>query len=129
MKKTNKVYSIILPLILILISCKNGKSEKVELVCENGFEKISLEIENGQDFLVYDKPTKTNFVCTNISPVGLVIQGPGIKLIGSMDKTTMRTEIKVPSNYLEKDTLTITVRYGDSYEKECEFFVPLKTTE
>lgn len=105
MKRSNKVSLIIIILVLTLIGCKNEETKKAELVYENGTEKISVEIENGQEFLIYDQPTKTNFVCTNIDPISLIIQGPGIKLLGTKNKTTMRTEINVPSNYLDKDTI------------------------
>ncbi|PCJ92265.1 MAG: hypothetical protein COA50_15655 [Flavobacteriaceae bacterium] len=122
-----KLYSFLL--ILVFVNCQNKKAEKVEFTYENGIEKIVMEIENGQGFLIYDQPTKTNFVLTNIDPFSLVIQGPGIKVLGTKGKTIMRTEINVPGNYLEKDTLTIKIRFGENYSKEHEFNIPLKKVE
>ncbi|UAB82257.1 hypothetical protein INR76_05715 [Marixanthomonas sp. SCSIO 43207] len=124
-----KVYFLIILLITVIISCKNLESNKKDFICKNGSKTISVEMENGQDFLIYDKVIKTNFVCKNVDPVGLLIQGAGIRLVGSKNKNIMRTEIKVPSNYLEKDTLTIMVRYGENYKKECEFNIPIKESE
>lgn len=126
MKKT---YSLISFVALLSVCCQNQETKKVELIYENGIEKIIVEIENGKDFLIYDQPTKTNFVLTNIDPMSLVVQGPGIKVLGTKDKSTMRTEIKVPSNYLDKDTLTIKIRYGENYSKGHEFYIPLKESE
>lgn len=125
----NMKRSFLLVIISVFFSCLNKETGNVELTYENGAEKIKLELENGQEFLIYDRPTKTDFVLTNIDPMSLVIQGPGIKLLGTRNKTIMRTEINVPSNYLEKDTLTIKVRYGENYSKEHEFYIPLIKSE
>lgn len=129
MKELNKVSVIILVLVLTLIGCKNEETKKVDLVYENGIEKIVVEIENGKDYLIYDQPTKANFVCTNIDPISLIVSGPGIKLLGTKNKTTMRTEINVPSDYLEKDTLTIKIRFGKNRKKEHQFNIPMKKSE
>ena len=80
--------------------------------------------------MVYDQPTKTNFVVTNIDPINLRIAGPGITILGTnKEKTMMRTEIKVPSNYLDKDTLTIKVWYGEDDKKRHDFQIPMKKSE
>ena len=106
-------------------------SDKVELICENGNKKIAVEIENGMDFLTYDKASKTNFVVTNIDPINLRIAGPGITILGTnKDKTAMRTEIKVPTNYLDIDTLNIKVWYDNKdNQKICEFKIPVRKAE
>jgi hypothetical protein len=130
MKKRIKNYFLALNLILSFISCENSTSDKVELVCEDGIKKIEIEIENGKNFLTYNQPTKTNFLVTNIDPINLRIAGPGITILGTnKDKTEMRTEIKVPENYLENDTLTIKVWYDKDNEKRCDFKIPLKKAE
>lgn len=127
MDKFKKKYSIILILIFTLISCKNSKKDKVELVYENGIEKIAIEIENGKDFLIYDQLTKTNFIVNNIDPASLLIVGSGIRILGTdNNNTTVQTEIKVPSDFLDKDTLTIKVRYGEGYKKGPDFQIPMK---
>ena len=101
----------------------------MELVYENGTEKIKVEIENGKDILIYDQPINTNFVLTNIDPMSLVVQRPGIRVLGTNEKSIMRTEIKVPNHYLDKDTLTIKIRYGENYSKGHEFYIPVKALE
>ncbi|MEM9143889.1 MAG: hypothetical protein AAGA86_12950, partial [Bacteroidota bacterium] len=79
---------------------------------------------------LYDIPTRTDFVVDNIDLTDLTIQGAGIRILGTnKDKTAMRTEIKVPSNYLDKDTLTVKVRYGEGYKKGYDFNIPVKKKE
>jgi hypothetical protein len=114
-----------------LLSCQNSKSDKVDLICENGNKKIKIEIESGMNFLTYNKPTKTNFIVTNVDLINLRILGPGITILGTnKDKTAMRTEIKVPLNYLENDTLIIKVWYDNNdIEKRCEFKIPVKKSQ
>jgi len=118
-------------LIFSLQSCQNSNTEKIELICKNGSKKIEIEIEDGANFLTYDKSTKTNFKVTNIDPINLRILGPGITLTGTnKDKTAMRTNIKVPMNYLKNDTLNIKVWYDrNDDEKMCEFKIPVKKAE
>ena len=118
-------------LMVSLLSCQNSKSDKVDLICENGNKKIKIEIESGMNFLTYNEPTKTNFIVTNVDPINLRILGPGIIILGTnKDKTAMRTEIKVPLNYLENDTLNIKVWYDNNdIEKRCEFKIPVKKSQ
>ena len=118
-------------IIFSLQSCKNAMSDKVDLVYEDGNKKIEIEIENGMNFLTYNEPRKTNFIVTNIDPIDLRIVAPGITIIGTnKDKTAMRTEIKVPLNYLESDTLNIKVWYdNDDNRKKAEFKIPVKKSE
>ncbi|MBC7000906.1 hypothetical protein [Cytophaga sp. FL35] len=121
-----KFFLVATILVFTITGCKNQQTDKVNLVYENGIEKIVVEIENGQDFLFYDQPTKTNFVVTNIDPIDLVIMGLGIRVLGTEDGTKMTTEINVPSNHLDKDTLTIKVRYGENYKTGHDFNIPLR---
>ncbi|PKG42809.1 hypothetical protein [Psychroflexus sp. MES1-P1E] len=126
-----RYYYLTIILILLFVSCQNSISDKVEFICENGNKKITIEIENGMDFLTYNKPSKTNFVVTNIDPVNLRIAGPGITILGTnKDKTAMQTEIKVTTNYLENDTLNIKVWYdNEDSQKVCEFKIPVNKAE
>ena len=115
---------------LIVVSCKQKRREHVQLVYNNGAEQISIQIKNGQDFLVYDKPIRTDFFVKNIDPINLTIFGPGIRILGTnKDKTAMRAEINVPSDYLENDTLTIKVRYGQDYKKGHDFNIPVQKSK
>jgi hypothetical protein len=128
MQSTFKITLLTVLVTCIISSCKRIENEKVELVYENETEKISIKIGNGQDFLIYDRPIRTDFVVENIDPINLAILGTGIRILGTnKDKTAMRTEINVPSNYLDKDTLTIKVRYGEDYKKGHDFNIPVKT--
>lgn len=111
-----------------ILSCQNSKSDKVDLICENGNKRISVEIENGRNFLTYDEPVKTDFIVTNIDLRNLRVYGAGIKVLGTKkEKTGMRTEIKVPSNYLKSDTLTVKVWFDNTdNSKFCEFKIPVR---
>ena len=130
-KKQMRFLFLALFLMVSLLSCQNSKSDKVDLICENGNKKIKIEIESGMNFLTYNKPTKTNFIVTNVDLINLRILGPGITILGTnKDKTAMRTEIKVPLNYLENDTLIIKVWYDNNdIEKRCEFKIPVKKSQ
>ena len=113
-----------------LLSCSNHLSNRATFICERGSQKIEIKIENDQDFLIYNQPTRTNFTVTNIDPVQLRIAGPGIKLLGTnKNKTSMQTEIKVMENYIDNDTLSIKVWYGSDEEKRCDFKIPVKRAE
>ena len=114
-----------------LLGCQNSRADKVDLICKDGTKKVTVEIENGQDYLIYDQPLKTNFIVTNIDPINLRISGAGIKILGTnKEKTGMRTEIKVPANYLKNDTLNVKVWYdNEDKSKLCEFNIPVKKAE
>ncbi|MCL8009468.1 hypothetical protein M8845_18755 [Gelidibacter japonicus] len=128
MKKNILIKSIIIFLTLTIYSCENSKTEKTELVYENGNQKVEIQILNGNDYLEYDKLTETNFMLTNIEPNTFSVYGAGIRVLGTKNGT-MKTEIKVPSNYLETDTLNVKVRFGIKPEENHEFNIPMKTAE
>ncbi len=114
-------------MIFTILSCEKKASNKVDLTHEDGNQKITIELENGQQYLEYEKPTKTNFVLKNIEPNNFAVVGVGIKILGGNDGT-LKTEINVPKGYLENDTLNIKVRYGKE-NKNHEFYIPIKSTE
>ncbi len=91
-------------LILTLNSCGESKKKTSEYIYENGKSSVQLKILNGNDYLIYDTPTRTDFEWTNIDPQTGYIVGIGIKMLGTNDGIT-KTEINVPSNYLKTDTL------------------------
>ncbi|MFC4634037.1 hypothetical protein ACFO3O_08970 [Dokdonia ponticola] len=128
MEQPNYINTILVLLTFVVFSCKTESSKEVELIYEVGNQKIVVEIENGQNFLEYNTPTKTNFILTNIDPHTLLINGAGIRVLGTKNKTTMRTEINVPNNYLENDTLNIKVWFNKE-KKSHEFNIPLKSAE
>ncbi|NGX85403.1 hypothetical protein [Aequorivita sp. KMM 9714] len=128
MKKNILIKSIIIFLTLTIYSCENSKTEKTELVYENGNQKVEIQILNGNDYLEYDKLTETNFMLTNIEPNTFSVYGAGIRVLGTKN-STMKTEIKVPINYLETDTLNVKVRFGIKPEENHEFNIPMKTAK
>lgn len=90
---------------------------------------MELKILNGNDYLTYDTPIRTDFEWKNIDPKTCSIFGAGIKMLGTENGIT-KTEINVPSNYLESDTLNIKLRFEINGEKTgTEFNVPLKNGE
>ncbi|CAL2083912.1 hypothetical protein [Tenacibaculum sp. 190524A05c] len=128
MKKRN-LFGII-TLLLVLYSCSNSKLNKTDLTCGYENQKITIQIENGKEFLIYNQPTKTNFITTNIDPINLRIAGAGIRVLGTnKDKTGMRTEIKVLEDYIDNDTLNIKVWYTKDNQKTCDFKIPIKKVE
>ena len=98
------------------------------MIYENGNQKVEIRILNGNDYLEYNEPTEMNFVLTNIEPNTFSVYGAGIRILGTKDGT-LKTEIKVPNNYLENDTLNVKVRFGKKPEENHEFNIPMKTTE
>jgi len=128
MKKNLLLKSFIILFTLTIFSCGKSETKKKELIYENGKQKVEIQIPNGNDYLEYDKPNETNFVLTNIEPNTFSVYGVGIRIIKIKDGT-MKTEIKVPSNYLETDTLSVRVRFGKKPEEKHEFNIPLKTAE
>jgi hypothetical protein len=116
-------------LILNLNSCSESKKNTSEFKYENGESSVELKILNGNDYLIYNEPIRTDFDWKNIDPNTLSIFGAGIKMLGTENGIT-KTEINVPSNYLESDTLNIKLRFEINGEKiGTEFNVPIKNGE
>jgi hypothetical protein len=120
--------SFIIFLTLTIYSCGNSETKKTELTYENGDQKIEVQILTGNDYLEYDIPTKTNFILTNIDFRNFYVIGVGIRVLENQNGI-MKTEIKVPSNYLESDTLNVKVNFGEKSKERIEFNIPVKTAE
>lgn len=115
--------------ILTLNSCNESKKDTSEFKYENGESSVELKILNGNRFLSYDKPIRANFEWKNIDPKSGSIFGAGIKMLGTENGVT-KTEINVPKNYLESDTLNIKLRFEIKGQKTgTEFNVPVKSGE
>lgn len=113
-------------LILTLNCCTESKKNTSEFIYENGESGVELKILNGNDYLTYDTPIRTDFKWKNIDPKTGSIFGAGIKMLGTENGIT-KTEINVPSNYLESDTLNIKLRFEINGEKiRTELNVPIK---
>lgn len=128
MKTNILIKSLLFFVTLIIYSCGNVKNEKPQLTYENGNQKVEIKILDGNNYLEYDKPTKTDFVLTNIEPNTFIVAGAGIKVLGTKNGI-MKTEIKVPNDYLETDTLNVKVRFGKNPEETHEFYIPMKKAE
>lgn len=112
--------------ILTLNSCLESKKNTSEFIYENGESSVELKILNGNNYLTYDTPIRTDFEWKNIDPKTSSIFGAGIKMLGTKNGIT-KTEINVPSNYLESDTLNIKLRFEINGEKTgTEFNVTVK---
>ncbi len=127
MLKMNRIIHLytLLIIVITIFSCKKGNTKEVDLIYEIGNQKITVEIDNEQDFLEYNTSTKVNFVLTNIDPYTLRIHGHGIRVLKIKDKAIVQTEINVPDNYLENDTLDVNIRFGKE-DNSCQFHIPLK---
>ena len=111
--------------ILILNSCSEPKKNTSEFIYENGESSVELKILNGNDYLTYDTPIRADFEWQNINIKTGSIYGVGIKMLGTENGIT-KTEINVPSNYLESDTLNIKLHFEINGEKTgTEFNVPV----
>ena len=116
-------------LILTLNSCSESKKNASPFIYENGESSVELKILNGKDYLTYDTPIRADFEWKNIAPKSGSIYGAGIKILGMKNGIT-ETEINVPSDYLESDTLNITLRFEINGEKTgTEFNVPIQNGE
>jgi len=113
-------------LILTLNSCGESKKKTSEYIYENRDSSVRLKILNGNDYLIYDMPTRIDFEWKNIDPKTSYIVGTGIKMLGTKSGIT-KTEINVPSDYLKTDTLKIKLRFEIKGEKiDKEFNVPMR---
>ena len=109
-----------------LNSCSESKKSTSDFKFEKGESSLELKIVNGNDYLTYNKPIRTDFKLENIDPNTLTIFGAGIKIL-TIENGITKTEINVPDNYLESDTLNIKLRFEiNGKETKTEFNVPIK---
>ena len=120
-KFTNTFFLLI---ILTTFNCGEDQSKEVKLAYVEGNREIRVEIENGQRYLEYDKPTKADFILTNIDMNTFSVYGLGIRMLGS-ENGVLKTEINVPKEHSKNDTLNIKIRFGEEIKK-FEFNIPLK---
>ena len=119
---------IVIYVTLTISSCGKQESKNAKFTYENGSQKVEIKILNGEEYLEYEKSTKTDFVLTNIEPDNFSVYGVGIQILGKKDGT-IKSEIKVPNNYLENDTLNLKIRFGEKPEENHEFHIPMKILE
>lgn len=112
--------------LLILKSCNEFKKEPKVFFYENGESSVQLKILNGNNFLIYNTPTRVNFEWKNIDIKTSSIYGLGIKILKASKKVT-HTEINVPENYLKNDSLNIKLNFQIKGKNiNTEFKVPLR---
>jgi len=106
----------------LICSCNN----KPEYFYQKGDSSVQLKINNGNDYLIYDTPTKVDFEWKNINTQTFLIYGTGIRILKTTGNVT-KTEINVPKNLLQNDTLNIKVHFEANKEKiTTEFNIPMK---
>ena len=120
-------------LVLVLTSCKEDqeRTESYLYVFEKGNSAVTLKILNGNDYLIYDEPTKVNFEWKNVDNYSGQIIGAGIKIAGfksnSKNIRVTETEITPPSHYIKNETLDILLKYQvENKPVEAKMFIPLK---
>jgi len=112
--------------ILILNSCSGFKDESEKFIYKKGKSSVQLKILNGDSYLIYDTPTRVNFVWKNIDPKTASIYGLGVKILEAKNEVT-KTEIAIPSNYLTKDSLDLKLNFKINGEDiNTKFIIPLK---
>ncbi len=119
---------IVIYITLTISSCGKQEPKNAKFTYENGSQKVEIQILNGEEYLEYEKSTETDFILTNIEPNSFSVYGVGIQILGTRNGT-MKTEIKVPNNYLENDTLNVKIRFGEKPEENHEFHIPMKISE
>jgi hypothetical protein len=126
MKNNIVVFLSVLLLTFFLVNCNNSKPKTKKFVYEIEDSKVEMKIENGKDFLYYGTPTKTDFIMYNIDRSSLSVIGGGIRIV-DIDEERFKTEINVPENYFDNDTLNITIIFKKNGKKfKHIFLVPLK---
>lgn len=116
-------------LILILQSCGNSNKETVEYLHTSGDQSIRLKILTGNDYLIYNTPTRLDFEWTNIEPALAIIGGTGIKMLGYEGNKT-KTEFTVTKENLKTDTLHITILYRKNDRRvPASFHIPVREKE
>lgn len=114
---------------ILLQSCENSQTEKVEYLFESGTSSVRLNILSGNDYLLYETPTRLDFEWTNIDPNTTMIGGTGIKMLGIQNGIS-QTEFTVPKHRLQTDTLHITVLFKkDGKRIPAAFHIPMRYQE
>tara|TARA_R110002051_G_scaffold107616_1_gene180452 strand:+ start:2778 stop:3173 length:396 start_codon:yes stop_codon:yes gene_type:complete len=129
----HKIHIQLLPLfaslILILQSCENTPKETVEYLHSSGDQSVRLKILTGNDYLIYNTPTRLDFEWTNIQPEMAIIGGTGIKMLGYEGNKT-KTEFTVTTENLKTDTLHITILYRKNDRRvPASFHIPVREKE
>ncbi len=116
-------------LMLTLTFCSKPLKNAQQYFYENGESSVEFKILNETNSLTYDTPIRANFEWKNIDIKTSSIYGEGIKILRTQNGIT-ETEINIPSNILESDTLHIKLQFEiDDLKTETEFKVPIKNTE
>lgn len=114
MKKTSTILFLIIFFIIGFISCEKSETEN-PFVVQVDDKRVELILENNADYLIYDTPTKAEFVFENIELNTWYIIGRGIKIVDIKNKENLNfksiTEINYPSERSTSDTLEINLKF------------------
>jgi len=114
-------------LVILILNCCT--ESKYKFIYENGESSVQIKFLNASDFLIYDTPIRADFEWKNIDPKTGSIYGAGIKILETKNGIT-KTEINVPNNFLESDTLNVKLRFEINGEKTgTEFNIPIKNED
>lgn len=105
---------------IFLLGCKK-QEPKNPFVVEVDDKRVELILENNADYLVYDVPTKVDFVFENIEVNSWLIKGRGIMINNvkkDIDKYKVITEINYPLERSTSDTLEIELKFKGTNDTE-----------
>lgn len=127
MKKSSTILFLIIFFIIGLISCEKAETEN-PFVVQVDDKRVELILEDNADYLVYDMPTKAEFVWTNIEKNSWIVTGRGIRLVEfKKDRAVM--EINYTSEESTSDTLEIQLKFkgiNDTEYSDGIIKVPVK---
>lgn len=127
MKKSSTISFLIFFFIIGLISCEKIET-KNPFIVQVDDKRIELILEDNADYLVYDMPTKAEFVWTNIEKNSWIVTGRGIRLVEfKKDRAVM--EINYTSEESTSDTLEIQLKFkgiNDTEYSDGIIKVPVK---
>ena len=97
-------------LFFVVVTACQKQETKNPFIVQVDDKRIELILEDNADYLVYDMPTKAEFVWTNIEKNSWIVTGRGIRLVEfKKDRAVM--EINYPSEKSTSDTLEIQLKF------------------
>lgn len=84
-------------------------------IFQKGNQKVTLEIEDGVQFLKWNKKTKITIKTENIDNRKLSLSAPGLRLLNGAtdDKNESTWEINAEKKYVKNDTLKLFISGRD----------------
>lgn len=118
---------------VVFLGCQKQET-KNPFVVEIDNKRVELILENNTDYLIYDTPTKAEFIFENIERNTWWIKGQGIRMVdfkNIKDSSDFKsiTEINCISEKTTSDTLEIQLKFkgiNDTEYSEGIIKVPVK---